>query len=101
VLLSYPLVLLLIVGMHLRAVWFDRGNSPFQPQEIQYGEAAGVIQFTLVLVTPLLVIAVAANWALIRRLAVHGAGRRLGVVLLTIALLTAPAYLLGEYLTAG
>jgi len=90
---AYPLLLLLIVAVHLRAQLFDRPDSPFMPKEVEGGEASAVIAATLMVVLPLLIVVVLANWAMIRRLRLRWGGW-LVMVVLTLAVLVTPAFLL-------
>lgn len=94
---AFPLLGLLLVVLHVRAVVFGTNDSPFQPNEVQGGEASGVITMVLVVVVPILLIAVLANLKLIRRLALP-TGWTAAVALLTVALLVTPAVLLPSFL---
>jgi hypothetical protein len=52
--LAFPLIMLWSAWIHLRAMMFDRPDSPFQPNEIEGGV---VVLVTLaVLVTPALIL---------------------------------------------
>lgn len=94
---AFPLLGLLIVALHFRAVLFGTNDSPFQPNEVQGGEASGVITMVLIVVIPLLLIAVLANRKLIRRLELP-ARWTTAMALLTVALFVTPAVLLPSFL---
>jgi hypothetical protein len=91
VLLAYPLLFVLLIGAHARAMLFNRPDSPFSNNEIQGGEADGAILFGIVLALVILAIVIGVNRFLIRRLRLPSATAKAGVLLVTAALLVAPA----------
>lgn len=94
---AFPLLGLLIVALHFRAVLLGTNDSPFPPDEVQGGEASGVITMVLVVVLPILLIAVLANRKLIRRLELPARGTA-AMALLTVAVLVTPAVVLPSFL---
>ena len=94
---AFPLLGLLIVILHFRAVLFGTNDSPFQPSEVQGGEASGVITMVLIVVVPLLLVAVLANRKLIQRLELP-ARWTAAMALLTIAVFVTPAVILPTFL---
>jgi hypothetical protein len=91
VLFGYPLLFLGLIGLHVRAVVFGRLDSPFSNSEIQGGEADGAILIGVVLAVVVLVVAGGVNWVLIRRLRLPSVGAKVGIGLVTVGLLVAPA----------
>jgi uncharacterized membrane protein len=93
-LLAYPLLLLAVIGLHARAMLFDRPDSPFSNNEIQGGEADAAIQLGILLAVVALAVVVATNWALFRRLRPPSGTTKAGLLLTTAALLIAPSFVL-------
>lgn len=91
VVIAYPLLFLFLIGLHARAMVFDRGDSPFSNNEIQGGEADGVILIGVILGIVVLAVVGGINWALIRRFRLPSAAAKGGIVLVTAGLLVAPA----------
>ncbi|GAA3556283.1 hypothetical protein [Kribbella ginsengisoli] len=94
VLLAYPFLLLALIGLHARAMLFDRPDSPFSNNEIQGGEADGFIPLGIVAALLILAVVIGINLALFRRLRPPSVAAKAGQVLTTVALLIAPSFLI-------
>ncbi|MFI5711419.1 hypothetical protein [Kribbella sp. NPDC051620] len=94
VLLAYPLLMLTLIGLHARAMLFDRPDSPFSNNEIQGGEADGFIPLGIVAALLILAVVIGINLALFRRLRPPSAAAMAGLVLTTVALVIAPSFLI-------
>ncbi len=91
VVLAYPFMLLYVIGLHARAMVFDRPDSPFSNKEIQGGEADGFIPGGIFAVLVILAVVTAINWPMIRRMRLPSRAVKAGIILVTGALLLAPA----------
>jgi hypothetical protein len=90
VVLAYPFMLLYVIGLHARAMVFDRPDSPFSNKEIQGGEADGFIPGGIIALLVILAVVTAINRPMIRRMRLPSTAARIGIVLVTGGLLVAP-----------
>ncbi|WBQ06183.1 hypothetical protein [Kribbella sp. CA-293567] len=94
VVFAYPLLIVLTIALHARAMLFDRPDSPFMPKEIEGGEADGAVAFGVVLLIVMLLVALGSNWPVIRRLRLRTRAAKAGIVLMTLVLIAGSARLL-------
>ncbi|GAA0951642.1 hypothetical protein GCM10009554_53440 [Kribbella koreensis] len=94
VLFAYPFLLLALIGLHARAMLFDRPDSPFSNNEIQGGEADGFIPLGIVAALVILAVLIGINLPLFRRLHPASGTTKAALTLLTATLLIAPSFLL-------
>jgi hypothetical protein len=90
-LLAYPFLMLLLIGVHARAMLFDRPDSPFSNNEIQGGEADGFIPAGIIALLVILAVVTAINRPMIRRMRLPSKTAKVGTVLVTGALLLGPS----------